>query len=186
MLLPPPLVSLSRFSLAGLVVVMNKQVAHSIDLSNAFTSASGALLAASFLHIIPEAMEGLAGEDVSLHDMGLNAGLSVLVRLFLSICIRAMLEAGDTEGAIDEKALADRTAVAGEGAAGTAITHTCGSARPRLSPRDNLWDSISARKGEAAVQRQGPPPFVLERDRRRPGERGNSLFFFRFFFFRLR
>lgn len=94
------LCSVACHSLAGLVVVTNKQMAHSIDLSNAFTFASGALLAASFLHIIPEAMEGLAGEGVSLHDMGLDAGLSILVGLFLSICIRAMLETGDTEGVV--------------------------------------------------------------------------------------
>ena len=148
-------------SLAGLVVVMNKQVAHSIDLSNAFTFASGALLAASFLHIIPEAMEGLAGEGVSLHDLGLDAGLSILVGLFLSICIRAMLETGDTEGVIDsdKKAPADGTAVTGEEQT-TVIKHQCGTARPRLSASANLWELISARKGRSIFSLKGLHPVV--------------------------
>lgn len=140
---------------------MNKHVAHSIDLSNAFTFASGALLAASFLHIIPEAMEGLAGEGVSLHDMGLDAGLSILVGLFLSICIRAMLETGDTEGVVDSgrKAPADGSAVAAEEQT-TVIKHQCGAARPRLAGADNLWELISGRKGKSLLDLKGLHPVV--------------------------
>ena len=44
-------------SFAGLLVVTNRQVACSIDLNHAFLFASGALLTASLLHLIPEAME---------------------------------------------------------------------------------------------------------------------------------
>lgn len=61
---PPPLFYLVFFlvvfassSLAGIIVIVNKQVAHNIGLSHAFIFASGALLTASLLHIIPEALE---------------------------------------------------------------------------------------------------------------------------------
>lgn len=148
-------------SLAGLVVVMNKKVAHSIDLSNAFTFASGALLAASFLHIITEAIEGLAGEGVSLHDMGLDAGLSILVGLFLSICIRAMLETGDTEGVIDGGGkAAPAAAVDGAEQQTTVIKHACGTARPRLAGKDNLGELISQRKGRSLLNITGLHPVV--------------------------
>lgn len=55
---PRPLPHITAFaSFTGLVVIVNKRVAHSIDLSHAFIFASGALLTASLLHIIPEAIE---------------------------------------------------------------------------------------------------------------------------------
>lgn len=44
-------------SFVGLLVVVNKQVAYSIDLSHAFIFASGALLTVSLLHLVPEATE---------------------------------------------------------------------------------------------------------------------------------
>lgn len=44
-------------SFVGLVIVANKQVACSIDLSHAFTFASGALLTVSLLSLVPEATE---------------------------------------------------------------------------------------------------------------------------------
>lgn len=44
-------------SLVGLLIVANKQVACSIDLSHAFTFASGALLTVSLLSLVPEATE---------------------------------------------------------------------------------------------------------------------------------
>lgn len=138
---------------------MNKKVAHSIDLSNAFTFASGALLAASFLHIIPEAMEGLAGDGVSLHDMGLDAGLSILVGLFFSIVIRAMLETGETEGAVGPaQAPADGTSLGAPGQQTAVIKHDCGTTRPRLSGAENLWELISARKGRSLFNIKGLHP----------------------------
>ncbi len=44
-------------------MIANKRVAHSIGLSHAFIFASGALLTASLLHIIPEAIEVRGGSD---------------------------------------------------------------------------------------------------------------------------
>lgn len=51
------LVRCNAHSLTGLLIVANKRIAHRIGLSHAFLFASGALLTASLLHIIPEAME---------------------------------------------------------------------------------------------------------------------------------
>lgn len=56
--------------------------------------ASGSLLAASLLHIIPEALEGLESKyPDSLHDMGLHAGLAILAGVSFGILVHATLEA---------------------------------------------------------------------------------------------
>ncbi|CBJ29788.1 conserved unknown protein [Ectocarpus siliculosus] len=81
-------------SFAGLLVVVNKRVAYSIGLSHAFIFASGALLTAALLHIIPEAMEGLDSSYDNLHDLGLYASLTVLSGLFVSIVIHGLMESG--------------------------------------------------------------------------------------------
>lgn len=85
---------LRRRSFAGLLVVVNKRVAYSIGLSHAFIFASGALLTAALLHIIPEAMEGLDSSYDNLHDLGLYAGLTVLGGLSVSIVIHGLMESG--------------------------------------------------------------------------------------------
>ncbi|CAM9246506.1 unnamed protein product [Ectocarpus sp. 12 AP-2014] len=84
----------SACSFAGLLVVANKRVAYSIGLSHAFIFASGALLTAALLHIIPEAMEGLDSSYDNLHDLGLYAGLTVLGGLSVSIVIHGLMESG--------------------------------------------------------------------------------------------
>ncbi|CAM9201633.1 unnamed protein product [Hapterophycus canaliculatus] len=81
----------SACSFAGIVVVINKQVAHNINLLHAFMFASGALLTASLLHIIPEALEGLEEEYDSLHDLGLYAGVAILGGISFSILIHALM-----------------------------------------------------------------------------------------------
>lgn len=81
-------------SFTGLLVVINKRVANSIGLSHAFIFASGALLTASLLHIVPEAMEGLESKYDSLHDLGLYAGLTVLAGITFGMVIHALLESG--------------------------------------------------------------------------------------------
>ncbi|CAM9583299.1 unnamed protein product, partial [Hapterophycus canaliculatus] len=84
----------SACSFAGLLVVINKRVAYSISLSHAFIFASGALLTASLLHIIPEALEGLEEWYDNLHDLGLYAGLTVLGGISFGIVIHTVLESG--------------------------------------------------------------------------------------------
>ncbi|CAN0399444.1 unnamed protein product [Pylaiella littoralis] len=88
----------SACSFTGILVVMNKRVAHVISLSHAFIFASGALLAASLLHIIPEAMEGLESQYDSLHDLALYAGLTVLAGLTFGMVIHALLDTGHSHG----------------------------------------------------------------------------------------
>ncbi|CAM9362596.1 unnamed protein product [Scytosiphon promiscuus] len=84
----------SACSFTGIIVVINKRVAHSINLSHAFMFASGALLTASLLHIIPEALEGLEDEYDSLHDLGLYAGLAILGGISFGILIHALMDSG--------------------------------------------------------------------------------------------
>lgn len=81
-------------SLTGLLVVINKRVANGIGLSHAFIFASAALLTASLLHIVPEAMEGLESKYDSLHDLGLYAGLTVLAGITFGMVIHALLASG--------------------------------------------------------------------------------------------
>ncbi|CAN0399296.1 unnamed protein product [Pylaiella littoralis] len=88
----------SACSFTGILVVMNKRVAHVISLSHAFIFASGALLAASLLHIIPEAMEGLESQYDSLHDLALYAGLTVLAGMTFGMVIHALLDTGHSHG----------------------------------------------------------------------------------------
>ncbi|CAM9503065.1 unnamed protein product, partial [Ectocarpus fasciculatus] len=84
----------SACSFAGLLVVVNKRVAYSIGLSHAFIFASGALLTAALLHIIPEALEGLDSSYDNLHKLGLHAGLAVMGGLSVSIVIHGLMESG--------------------------------------------------------------------------------------------
>ena len=56
---PPPLrlSTWAMISLAGVIVIINKRVAYNIGLNHAFLFASGALLTASLMHIVPESLE---------------------------------------------------------------------------------------------------------------------------------
>lgn len=85
-------------SLAGLVLLVNKNVAHTIDLSQAFMFASAAILTASLMHIIPESLEGLEERYPSLHDLGLYAGLTTLAGIVFCIIVHALLDGGESHG----------------------------------------------------------------------------------------
>eukprot|EP00903_Cladosiphon_okamuranus_P011545 g10869.t1 len=129
--------------LTGIILVVSKYVSGNIDLSSAFALAAGALLAASFLHIIPEAMEGLAGDEIDLHQMGIDAGISILVGLFVSICIRAVLETREHGGVNSGNKISaegDNHAVVG------------------LAGDDSLSDLIVARKGRSLFDFKGLRP----------------------------
>ncbi|CAM9872001.1 unnamed protein product, partial [Ascophyllum nodosum] len=60
--------------------------------------ASGALLTASLLHIIPEALEGLESEFDELHELGIAAGVAILGGMFFGVVLHAFLEAGHSHG----------------------------------------------------------------------------------------
>ncbi|CAM9243406.1 unnamed protein product [Laminaria digitata] len=71
---------------------MSGRVAQSIDLSHASIFSSGALLTASLVHIVPEAMEGLQlkyGDN--LHDLGIHAGLALLIGITFGVVVHALL-----------------------------------------------------------------------------------------------
>lgn len=80
-------------SLVGLVIVASGHVSRKINISYACMFAAGALLTASFLHIIPEALEPLAAEfDNNLHDMGINAGLAILGGIAIGVLLHIIFE----------------------------------------------------------------------------------------------
>ena len=83
---------LSPLSLVGLLLLMCGRVAQTIDLSHASIFASGALLTASLMHIIPEALEGLQSKyDDNLHDLGIHAGLALLIGVTFGVVVHALL-----------------------------------------------------------------------------------------------
>ncbi|CBN78257.1 conserved unknown protein [Ectocarpus siliculosus] len=91
-------VIVSLCSFTGILTIINQKVANAIGLSHTFTFASGALLTASLLHIVPESLEGIAAEYDHLHDAGLWAGLAILGGIGFSILIHALLESGHGHG----------------------------------------------------------------------------------------
>lgn len=64
--------------------------------------AAGALLTAAFLHIIPEALEGLESEfEDNLHDMGIAAGVAILAGISLGVILQSFLDAAHSHGPAD-------------------------------------------------------------------------------------
>ena len=80
----------------GVFIVASDYVSKKIDLSHACIFAAGALLTASLLHIIPEALEGLESDYDNLHDMGIGAGAAILGGISLGVLVHAFLETGQT------------------------------------------------------------------------------------------
>lgn len=82
-------------SFAGIVTVVSSRVAHKIDLPLAFLFASGALLTTAVVHIIPEAMQGLAPEySDDLHGLFLRSGVSIMAGIFGAFLLHVMLDNG--------------------------------------------------------------------------------------------
>ena len=75
-------------------IVASGCISSKINLSYACIFASGALLTASFLHIIPEALEGLEAEFDNLHDMGIYGGVATLGGISLGVLLHIVFETG--------------------------------------------------------------------------------------------
>ncbi|CAN0132293.1 unnamed protein product, partial [Ectocarpus sp. 13 AM-2016] len=152
----------SACSFAGIVVVASKHVANNIDLSHAFVFASGALLTAALLHIIPEALEGLEESYDSLHDLGLYAGLAVMGGVSLGIVLHALLESGHSHSPGESHSHAPGAVeTGGSGAKASADTGTSEATLPPSpveSNSDNLQALISARKGKSLLDVKGLEP----------------------------
>ncbi|CAM9871661.1 unnamed protein product, partial [Ascophyllum nodosum] len=67
-------------------------------LAHASIFATGALLTASLLHIIPEALESLESEFDDLHELGIAAGVAILGGIFFGIVLHAFLVVGHSHG----------------------------------------------------------------------------------------
>ena len=85
-------------SFAGLLILISKRIANSINVAYACIFAAGALLAAALLHIIPEALEGLESKFDDLHELGISAGIALLGGLFFGIVLHAFVEASHSHG----------------------------------------------------------------------------------------
>ena len=98
----------------GLVIVASGCVSRKINLSYACFFASGALLTASFLHIIPEALEPLADEfDNNLHDMGISAGVATLGGISLGVLLHIVFETTEQPGGDINRATSQSSADGG-------------------------------------------------------------------------
>lgn len=82
-------------SFVGIVTVVSGRVARKIDLSLAFLFASGALLTTAVVHIIPDAMDGLAPEyPDDLHGLFLRSGIAVMAGIFGGFLLHVVLDNG--------------------------------------------------------------------------------------------
>ncbi|CAN0484290.1 unnamed protein product [Ectocarpus sp. 12 AP-2014] len=149
------LVSLCSFT--GVLTIINQKVAHAIGLSHTFTFASGALLTASLLHIIPESLEGIAAEYDHLHDAGLWAGLAILGGIGFSILIHALMESGHGHGHGHGHTETNQAATAAVGD-GPAPAGTAPLALTIKVTPENLWALISERKERSLLDLKGLKP----------------------------
>lgn len=130
------------------MLVASGRVAHNIDLSYAYVFASGALLTASMLHIVPEAMEGLESKyPDDLHGLALRAGVAILAGVFFGVAMHVVLESGHSHahGAHDHNAALGADAERGDGISTAPKTNGDGEtqlpeARPApRAPRPGSW-----------------------------------------------
>ena len=131
----------------------NKRVANKIDLAHASIFATGALLTASLLHIIPEALEGLESEFDDLHELGIAAGIAILGGIFFGIVLHAFLEVGHSHGP-DSHQRQHGAAVGGPDGdpAVTGTEFVDGTTTPPLSPYESaqsLQALMDARRGKS-------------------------------------
>lgn len=148
--LPAILLSvLSLPSFVGIITVVSSRIAHKIDLSLAFLFAAGALLTTAVVHIIPEAMEGLAPDfPGDLHGMFLRSGITVLSGIFLGMLLHVVLDDGGhshSAHALPTPQLRPSATVAERDCEGTR------SASNSLDDDDGGGDVHSCREREAAT-----------------------------------
>lgn len=132
----------SRGSFAGIFLLINKRVANGVDLSHAYMFATGAILTAALIHIIPESFERFEDAELGLHDLGIHTGVTILAGVTASIIIRAVCTAGHSHG----------------GDAGTAkvVDAVRGPTTPTIP--DNLWELVQQRKGKGLLDFKGLKP----------------------------
>lgn len=135
----------SRGSFAGMFLLINKRIANGVDLSHAYMFATGAILTASLMHIIPESFERFEDEELGLHDLGIHTGVTLLAGITASIVIRAVFQANHSH---DVPATAKVV-----GADGSAPR---GPTTPTIP--ENLWELVQQRKGKNLFDLKGLKP----------------------------
>lgn len=136
----------SRGSFAGIFLLINKRVAAGVDLSYAYMFATGAILTAALIHIIPEAFERFEDAELGLYDLGINTGVTVLAGVTVGIIIRTLSNNDHSHANV---AGVDKTVEAGGSSA-------AGPVAPTIP--DSLWDLIQQRKGRALLDVKGLQP----------------------------
>lgn len=147
-LLPNPACCLqsSRGSFAGIFLLINKRIANGVDLSHAYMFATGAILTASLIHIIPESFERFEDAELGLHDLGIHTGVTVLAGITASIIIRAVCTASQSHTG----APATAKVVEADG------SQSRGPTTPTIP--ENLWELVKQRKGRALFDFKGLKP----------------------------
>ncbi|CAM9369523.1 unnamed protein product [Ectocarpus sp. 12 AP-2014] len=133
-------------SFAGIFLLINKRIANGIDLSHAYMFATGAVLTAALIHIIPESFERFEDAELGLHDLGIHTGVTILAGITASIIIRAVCTAGHTHTG----APATAKVVEADG------SQSRGPTTPTIP--ENLWELVQQRKGKALFDFKGLKP----------------------------
>ena len=123
--------------------LISKRVANGVDLSHAYMFATGAILTAALIHIIPESFERFEDAGLDLHDLGVNTGVTILAGITAGTIIRAVFQ-GDHSHSHSAKAVQE------DGNAST------GPTTPTIP--DTLWELVQQRKGKALLDVKGLRP----------------------------
>ncbi|CAM9304344.1 unnamed protein product [Ectocarpus sp. 13 AM-2016] len=133
-------------SFAGIFLLINKRIANGVDLSHAYMFATGAILTASLIHIIPESFERFEDAELGLYDLGIHTGVTILAGITASIIIRAVCTAGHSHTG----APATAKVVEADG------SQSRGPTTPTIP--ENLWELVQQRKGRALFDFKGLKP----------------------------
>lgn len=136
----------SRGSFAGIFLITSKRIAKGVDLSQAYMFATGAILTAALMHIIPESFERFEDAELGLHDLGIYTGLTLLAGITAGVIIRAVFRGHHSH--------------AGLAAAGKVVQADETSSRGPTTPTvpDNLWELVQQRKGKPLLDVKGLQP----------------------------
>lgn len=129
-----------------MVLLINKRIANGVDLSHAYMFATGAILTAALIHIIPESFERFEDAELGLHELGIHTGVILLAGITASIIIRAVFQGNHSH--------------AGFASTGKAVQAGESSSRAPTTPTipDTLWELVQQRKGKALLDVKGLQP----------------------------
>eukprot|EP00903_Cladosiphon_okamuranus_P020875 g19170.t1 len=84
---------LEHGSFVGILLLISKRVANGIDISYAYMFATGAILKASLMHVIPEAFGRFEDSLIDLYKLGIHTAVAVLAGITAGVIIRIVFTA---------------------------------------------------------------------------------------------